>query len=362
MSLIAKETVDSIFHTVDIVDVANQLGLDLKKSGSNFKCKSPWVDEKTPSCIISPAKQIFKDFSSGRGGTALTLLMERESLDYPNALKWVADLYNIEVKYEEESEEEIEKRNTKEELLKMMEAARAQYVTALRELHEEHPARIYIDKRFTQDEQLQWGIGYAPEGFDFLTKKLKAKGLIDSGKACGLLKETNGKTFDFYRNRVMIPILNGRGRVVSFGGRALDPQDIKKAKYLNGPDTEIYTKSKILFGLNFATKKIHQEGFVYLVEGYTDVTTQHHFEVENTIATCGTALCADHIKAISRFTNHVVCLRDGDKAGISATMKDIELLTKNGFKVDVVPLPPGEDPDSYARKFSAGKIEMEVAA
>jgi DNA primase len=352
MPLIKEHIIDQIISGAEIVPVAQQLGLDLKKSGSNWKCCSPWNDEKTPSCMFSETKNIFKDFSSGRGGSPIELIRQVKGVEWLDAIHFLADMYHVELEFEDENAEQQERRTSKEELLKVMEAASLRYAKRLRELSDDHPAKQYVRSRFTDDEILEWGIGYAPDEWGFIRDVAKEKGIVRKVVEAGLVKEGEKNAYDFFRDRIMFPICDVRGRAVSFGGRdypgSQSDQEGKKApKYLNGPDTPIYDKSKTLYGLDRALNHIHKNGFVFLLEGYTDVIALHSHSLMHAVASCGTSLNELHARLINRYTDSITVVMDGDEAGQKAAERNINLLLSEGFKIEVIELPEGEDPASF---------------
>lgn len=351
MPLLKDHIIDQIKETAEIVEVGQQLGLDLKKSGTNFKCLSPWASEKTPSCVLSPVKNIFKDFSSGKGGGPVQLVKEVKGIEWLDSIKFLADMYHIELQFEEESEEQAEKRASLVELQKLMEASMGYYQSELKNLDDSHPAKIYVNSRFTQAEVIEWKIGYAPESWDFIKKKLVERALLDAGIDAGLIiKKSASKTFDFYRDRVMFPIINHRGQVVSFNGRTYEGSTSDKPKYLNGPDTPIFKKSNVLIGLDRAIGSRSNDRSVCLVEGPTDVIAMHSGDFTRTVGTCGTSFTPEHIKLLKKYGfSDLVFIGDGDKAGRKALEKNIVSVLSADIRASVIPLPDGQDPYSFLR-------------
>lgn len=353
MPLIKKHIIDNLLETAEIVPVAMQLGLDLKKAGSSFKCCSPWRDEKTPSCMFSEAKNIFKDFSTGKGGSPVNLIMEYKGVSWIDAIHFLADMYHVELEYEQADYEKEQKVSTKQDLLVICEAACKKFQTAFFELPANHPAKVYTLSRFTEDEIIEWKIGYAPNEWGFLRDKAAENGALQMLQEAGLVKLDEKKSYDFFRDRIMFPITDHRGRIVSFGGRdypgsAADQDKEKKvAKYLNGPETLIYSKSRTLYGLSAALRTIAKEKRVFLVEGYSDVIAQHSNGYTNTVASCGTAFNELLARFLKRFCDNVVLMLDGDEAGIKAAEKNINLLLSEGFMLQVIELPNGADPYSF---------------
>lgn len=357
--MIPKQTIDEIFQTARVEEVIGDF-LQLKKSGSNFKAKSPFVDEKTPSFMVSPAKQIWKCFSSGKGGNVVSFLMEHEHFSYVEALKWLAQKYNIEIKEDRErTPEEIAAYSERENLSIINEFARDHFAYNL-ENNEQGKAigrSYFIERGFREDIITKFQLGYCLDESDGFTKQaLSKKYKLEFLEKAGLTKSKDGRTFDFFRGRVMFPIHSVAGKVLGFGGRTLKA-DKKVAKYFNSPESELYNKSKILYGLYFAKNAIIKYDQCYLVEGYTDVISLHQSGVENVVASSGTSLTEDQIKLIKRYTNNITILYDGDAAGIKASFRGIDMILSQGLNVKVVLFPEGEDPDSFAKKSSAEELE-----
>lgn len=347
--------------------------VDLKKAGANWRGLSPWSQEKTPSFYVVPSKNIFKDFSSGKGGSAITFVMEKTGLSFPDAIKEIADKCGERIEYDELSQEDQDLALDKDLLHKLNEAAAKQYAEQLAKLLAQrssdleavHPATDEMVKRkFTISTIIQWQIGYAPgeTGGEFKPTKWRfLADLIDDTNykgalEIGLIQTKAGHTYDTYRHRVIYPIHNHQGRIVGFGGRALQ-EDTFNAKYINSPDSKIYKKDQVLFGLHFAHKAIHDAGYAYLTEGYTDVISFHQAGYTCTVGTCGTALTESQCKLLRRYTGKVVLFYDGDKAGQAATLRAIDMLVAHGFEVGVVPMPEFEDgrkvdPDEMTRIFN----------
>lgn len=348
MGLIKENFIESLLDRVDLVDVVSDF-VDLKKVGSTYKGKSPFTDEKTASFFVVPSKQIWKDFSSGKGGRVIGFLQETQGLSFPDAVKWLADKYGAEVEFEQESPEEVEKRTGREEIIRLNEAAAAHYVKALRDLPDDHPAKIYLGSRMSEDEVIQWGIGWAPGGGKFLSKLMLAKAFGSLGEQAGLLRVSSGNHYDFFQERILFPIHNKTGRVVGFSGRVLGDE---KPKYLNSPETLAFKKSQLLFGLHHAASEIVRENKMYLVEGQVDVIAMHSAGILNTVAPLGTALTFDHCRILQRMGSWVCLVMDGDEAGMRAVMKEdgqIETLLKEGFRVSVIKIPGGMDPDEFIK-------------
>lgn len=351
--MIPKETIEKIFDAADIVDVIGEF-VHLKKAGSNYKGLSPFINEKTPSFSVSPAKGIFKDFSSGKGGNVVSFLMEHEHFSYPEALRWLAQRYNIEIEDEQLTPEKLEAQNTREALYLVNQYARDYFVKQIHETQEGKAIGLsYFKERGFSDAIIKkFELGYSPEVKDAFTKAALSSGYkLEYLEQLGLTKPSERGSFDFYRGRVMFPIHNLTGRVLGFGGRTLR-SDKSVAKYFNSPESEIYNKSKILYGLYYAKNSIIKEDECFLVEGYTDVISMHQSGIENVVASSGTALTEGQIRLIRRYTPNITILYDGDAAGIKASFRGIDLILTEGMNVQVVLFPDGEDPDSYSKSVS----------
>ncbi|MFM7023209.1 MAG: DNA primase [Flavobacteriales bacterium] len=349
--MIPKETIDKIFEESRIEEVIGEF-VNLKKSGSNFKGLSPFTDEKSPSFYVSPSKQIFKCFSSGKGGSVVTFLMEHEHFTYPEALKFLAKKYNIEIQEEEQSPEQIQQENEREALYLIHQFAGNLYKDNLTELQEGRAIGMsyFKERGFTLDTIKKFELGYSPEDRNFLASRALAKGykkelLMQSG----IILEKGDYLNDRFAARVMFPIHNLSGRVIGFGGRTLK-KDKTVPKYVNSPETEIYHKSKVLYGIFQAKKSIIKNDRCLLVEGYTDVISLHQAGIDNAVASSGTALTVEQIKLIKRFTENVTVLFDGDAAGIRAAFRGIDMFLEEGLNVKVALFPDNEDPDSFSRK------------
>lgn len=356
--MIPKQTIDEIFQTARVEEVIGDF-VHLKKSGSNFKAKSPFVDEKTPSFMVSPAKQIWKCFSSGKGGNVVSFLMEHEHFSYVEALKWLANKYNIEVKEDRERTAEEQAAYTLRETLSVInEFARDHFV---HNLHNNEQGKAiglsyFLERGFREDIINKFQLGYCLDESDAFTKAATAKGYKKEYlEKAGLIKVKDDRSFDFFRGRVMFPIHSVAGKVLGFGGRTLR-SDKKIAKYFNSPESELYNKSKILYGLYQAKNSIIKYDRCFLVEGYTDVISLHQSGVENVVASSGTSLTEDQIKLIKRYSENITILYDGDSAGIKASFRGIDMILSQGMNVKVVLFPDGEDPDSFAKKSSSTEL------
>ncbi len=351
--MIPQETIAKIFDSADIVEVIGDF-IQLKKSGSNFKGLSPFANEKTPSFMVSPGKRIFKDFSSGKGGNVVSFLMEHEHLSYPEALKWLANKYNIEIEETQESEEQIAAKHQKEGLYLAHQFANEFFKKSLKDTNEGKSVGLsYLKKRgYNLNTIDKFEIGYSPEDYNALENEAKNSNYsLEPLKKSGLIKEGEKGTYDFFRGRIIFPIHNITGRIIGFGGRTLRT-DKKVAKYFNSPESDIYNKSNVLYGLFQSKSEIIKSDSCLLVEGYTDVVSLYHNGVKNAVASSGTSLTDGQIRLIKRFTNNVVILYDSDPAGINASFRGVDMLLKAGVSVKVVLFPEGEDPDSYSHQLS----------
>jgi DNA primase len=352
--LITRETIDKVFETARVEEVIGDF-VQLKRAGSNYKGLSPFSDERSPSFMVSPVKQIWKDFSSGKGGSVVTFLMEHEHFTYPEAIRYLANKYNIEIEETEISQEDKIEANEKESLFLVSEFAKSYFHDTL--LNSEEGKAIgltyFKERGFTNETITKFGLGYSPETWDAFTKEGLAKGYqLEFLERVGLtIVREDGKHFDRFKGRVMFPIQSLSGRNLGFGGRILT-NDKKAAKYLNSPESDIYHKSKVLYGIYNAKQAIAKQNNCYLVEGYTDVIQMHQAGIENVVASSGTALTPDQIRLINRLTKNITVLFDGDAAGLRASIRGIDLILEEGMNVKVCTFPDGEDPDSFARNNS----------
>ena len=359
--MISRKTIDEVFEAARVEEVIGDF-VQLKKSGSNFKGLSPFSNERTPSFMVSPAKNIWKDFSSGKGGTSVSFLMEHEQFTYPEAIKYLANKYNIEIEEKELSPEQKEKESLRESLYLVNEFAKEYFHNTLMNVEEGKAiGKSYFKERGFTDETIKaFSLGYSPikdNKWDVFTKDALKKGYkLELLKTLGLVKGELGKEFDGFRGRVIFPIFSMSGRTLGFGGRILG-NDKKTAKYLNSPESDLYHKSKVLFGLNLAKSTISNKDNCYLVEGYTDVIQFHQTGIKNTVSSSGTALTPDQIRLISRFTKNITLLFDGDEAGLRASLKGIDLILEQGMDVKICAFPEGEDPDSFAKKNTLEELE-----
>ena len=349
--MIAKETIDKVYEAARVEEVIGDF-VQLKRAGSNYKGLSPFSDERSPSFMVSPVKQIWKDFSSGKGGNAIAFIMEHEHFTYPEAIRYLAKKYNIEIEETELSNEEKEVANEKESLYLVSEFASKYFQDVLLNTEEGKAiAYTYFKERgFTNDTIKKFQLGYSPNTWDDLTKEALGKGYkLEFLEKTGLTIVGEDKQFDRFKGRVMFPIQSMSGRVLGFGGRILT-NDKKAAKYLNSPESDLYHKSKVLYGIYHAKQAIAKNDRCYLVEGYTDVIQMHQAGIENVVASSGTALTPDQIRLINRLTKNITVLFDGDAAGLRASIRGIDLILEEGMNVKVCAFPDGEDPDSFAKK------------
>ena len=360
MSRIPPHIIDEIMQTARIEEVIGEF-VSLKRSGSSLKGLSPFVDEKTPSFMVSPVKQIFKCFSSGKGGTVVSFLMEKEHFSYPEALRWLADKYSIQVPEDEpQTAEEIAAITERESLHIINEFAKEHFMQRMHESNEgQNVGLAYFEERgFRADIIKKFQLGYCLNSGDDFTKSALAKGYKKEYlESVGLVKTKEDRSYDFFRGRVMFPIHSISGRVLGFGGRTLIT-DKKVAKYFNSPESIIYNKSEILYGLYFAKGDIIKYDNCFLCEGYTDVISMHQAGVFNSVSSSGTSLTSQQIKLIKRYTSNVTILYDGDAAGIKASFRGIDLILEEGMNVKIVLFPDGDDPDSYSKKVSATEFDQ----
>ena len=359
--MISKETIEKVFDAARVEEVIGDF-VQLKRSGSNMKGLSPFVNEKSPSFMVSPVKQIWKDFSSGKGGNAVTFLMEHEHFTYPEAIKYLANKYGIEVEETVVTNEDIEQANEKESMYLVSEFARDYFHKTMLNTDEGQAIGLsyFKERGFSKETIEKFQLGYSPDSWDAFTKEALGKAYkLEYLEKTGLtiVKQEDGKTFDRFKGRVMFPIHSMSGRVLGFGGRILT-NDKKAAKYLNSPESEIYHKSKVLYGIYQAKQSIAKLDNCYLVEGYTDVIQFNQSGIENVVASSGTALTPDQIRLVSRLTNNMTVLFDGDAAGLRASIRGIDLILEAGMNVKVCSFPDGEDPDSFAKNNSYDDLKQ----
>ncbi|MFL0110412.1 DNA primase [Tenacibaculum maritimum] len=356
--MITQQTIDRVFETARVEEVIGEF-VQLKKAGSNFKGLSPFTDEKSPSFMVSPVKQIWKDFSTGKGGNAISFLMEHEHYSYPEAIKWLAKKYNIEIEETEQSDEQKKQLNERESMFLVSEFAKDYFHDLMLNTQQGKAIGLsyFKERGFRDDIIAKFALGYGKDEWDNFTKAALVKGYdLKYLEKTGLtIVKEGGKQFDRFKGRVLFPIHSMSGRVLGFGGRILT-NDKKAAKYLNSPESDIYHKSKILYGIYHAKKEISKQDNCYLVEGYTDVISFHQSGIENVVASSGTALTSDQIRLVNRLTKNITVLFDGDAAGIRASIRGIDLILEQGMNVKVVSFPEGEDPDSFAKSHSDAEL------
>lgn len=349
--MISQNTIDSVFETARVEEVIGDF-VQLKRAGSNMKGLSPFSNEKSPSFMVSPVKQIWKDFSTGKGGNSVSFLMEHEHFTFPEAIRYLAKKYNIEIEETVSSDEDKAVANEKESMYLVSEFAQKYFQNTLWETEEGKAIGFtyFKERGFTNDTIKKFGLGYSPNQWDAFTKEALGKAYkLDYLEKTGLTIVGEDKQFDRFKARVMFPIQSMSGRVVGFGGRILT-NDKKAAKYLNSPESEIYHKSNVLYGIFHAKQAIAKQDNCYLVEGYTDVIQMHQAGIENVVSSSGTALTSNQIRLINRLTKNITVLFDGDAAGLRASIRGIDLILEEGMNVKVCTFPDGDDPDSFAKK------------
>ncbi|OUS00469.1 DNA primase [Flavobacteriales bacterium 33_180_T64] len=349
--MISKSSIEQVFETARVEEVIGDF-VQLKKSGSNFKGLSPFSDERSPSFMVSPVKQIWKDFSSGKGGNAVTFLMEHEHFTYPEAIKYLAKKYNIEIEETEQTDEQKQEANERESLYLVNEFAKDYFERTMFKTDQGQAIGLsyFKERGFTNETIKQFNLGYSLDEWQAFTDDALKKGYqLEFLEKTGLTIVKSEKRFDRFKGRVMFPIHSMSGRILGFGGRILKI-DKKAAKYLNSPESEVYHKSKILYGIYHAKQSIAKEDNCYLVEGYTDVIQFYQTGIKNVVASSGTALTPEQIRLVNRLTNNITVLFDGDAAGIRASLRGIDLILEQGMNVKVCSFPEGEDPDSFAKQ------------
>ena len=354
--MIPQDTVNKILDSAQIVEVISDF-VSLKRRGANFIACCPFHNEKTPSFYVSPSKGIYKCFGCGKSGTEVGLVMEHESMTYVEALKYLAKKYGIEVKEKEDSPEEIAARQRSESLYLVMDFAEKFFQESLKTPEGRSIGYAYFRSRGLEDSTIEkYGLGWSPKGGSVFSREALAKGYKEEFlTATGVsIKRNDGSLIDKFYDRVMFPIHSVSGRVIAFGGRTLrsDYKTANIGKYVNSPETEIYDKSRSLYGIYFAKSEISRQDKCFLVEGYLDVLSMHQLGITNVVASSGTSLTVPQIRLIKKFTSNVTIMYDGDAAGIHAALRGIGLILKEGMNVRVVLIPDGDDPDSYSRKHT----------
>ncbi len=362
--MIDRETIDRIFAAANIVEIVGDY-VTLKRKGVNYMACCPFHNEKTPSFVVSPAKGLFKCFGCGKGGNAVTFVMEHEHLTYPEALKVVGKRYGIEIQERELSEEEV-RRNDDRESMFVVNGWAADYFQSY--LHESDEGRAvglsyFSQKRgFTAATIRKFGLGFCSARGNLMSEEALKAGYKEeylTGVGLSIKSDRDGHLFDRFRDRVIFPVHNISGRVVAFGGRILGSNK-NVGKYLNSPESIIYSKKNELYGLFFAKRAIQQQDVAIMVEGYTDVISMHQAGVENVVASSGTSLTTEQIRLLKRFTKNITVIYDGDSAGIHASIRGIDMILAEGMNVRVVSLPQGEDPDSFARSHTAEEVRNHI--
>ena len=355
--MISKRTIEKVFETARVEEVIGDF-VQLKKSGSNYKGLSPFTEERTPSFMVSPAKQIWKDFSSGKGGTVITFLMEHEQYSYPEAIKYIANKYNIEVEETERTQEQISQDNEKESLFLVSDFAKNYFKKNLFEEEGKTVALSYLKERNFNDEIIQkFEIGYSVNAKDNFSKAA-----INAGYKLNFLEKTGltivkeNENIDRFRGRVVFPIRSMSGRILGFGGRILGSSK-NIAKYINSPESLIYQKSKVLYGIFESKQSIVKNDNCFLVEGYTDVIKMHQCGISNVVASSGTALTENQIRLINRLTKNITVVFDGDAAGSRAALRGIDLILEQGMNVKICNLPEGDDPDSFVSNKNLEEVQ-----
>ena len=351
--MISKDTISKVFEFSRVEEVISDF-IALKKSGANYKGLSPFTNEKTPSFVVSPSKQIWKDFSSGKGGNVIAFLMEHEQFNYPESIRYLANKYNIEIIETVETSENIEERNERESLFIINNFASSYFQDKLSEKEEIN--KYLLDRGLSLTTIKNFNLGYSTDSQNNFYKKANENGYSDKYlEETGLVIASDNKKIDRFRDRIIFPIKSIAGRVLGFGGRIIDSNK-KTAKYINSPESKIYNKSKILYGIYESKQFIVKDDTCLLVEGYMDVIQLHEHGIKNVLASSGTSLTKDQIILIKRLTSNIVVLFDGDQAGVSASLRSIDLILEEGLNVKICSFPEGDDPDSFVRKNKKEKM------
>ncbi len=348
--MITRDTILKILDTAQIEDVVRDF-VNLKKSGSILKGNCPFHQEKTPSFVVNPNKNIFKCFGCGVGGDSVTFIMEHEKFSFPEALRYLANKYHIEIEETQTSTEDKQAQDEKESLMIILSYAAKFYQHQLSETEEGKAIGLsyFKERGFLEDTIQAFQLGYAPDSYDSLLKDALKNGYNNELLLkTGLIKEKNDKAYDFFRDRVMFPIHNVSGKVIAFAGRILRKSE-NQPKYINTAETELYHKSQILYGISQAKAAIRKQDVCYLVEGYTDVISLYQAGIKNVVASSGTALTKEQVLLVKRFTENIVILYDGDAAGIKAALRGLDIVLEQGLNVKLVLLPDKEDPDSFVK-------------
>ena len=345
--MISKDTIDKVFEFSRVEEVISDF-IALKKTGANFKGLSPFTNEKTPSFVVSPSKQIWKDFSSGKGGNVIAFLMEHEQFNYPESIKYLANKYNIEILETAESAENVEERNERESLFIINSYALSYFEDVYSK--KERIKQYLVDRGLSESTIKNFSLGYSNDSQNEFYKSASDKGYSDNFlEETGLVLSNADKKIDRFRGRIIFPIKSIAGRIVGFGGRIVDSTK-KIAKYINSPESKIYNKSKTLYGIYESKQFIVRDDVCLLVEGYMDVIQLHEHGIKNVLASSGTSLTKDQIILIKRLTSNIIILFDGDQAGLAASLRSIEMILEEGLNVKICSFPDGEDPDSFVKK------------
>ena len=351
--MISKDTIDKVFEFSRVEEVISDF-IALKKSGANYKGLSPFTNEKTPSFVVSPSKQIWKDFSSGKGGNVIAFLMEHEQFNYPESIRYLANKYNIEIIETVETADNIEERNERESLFIINNFASSYFQDKLSEKEEIN--KYLLNRGLSLTTIKNFNLGYSTDSQNNFYKKANDNGYSDKYlEETGLVIASDNKKIDRFRERIIFPIKSIAGRVLGFGGRIIDSNK-KIAKYINSPESKIYNKSKILYGIYESKQFIVKDDNCLLVEGYMDVIQLHEHGIKNVLASSGTSLTKNQIILIKRLTSNIVLLFDGDQAGVSASLRSIDLILEEGLNVKICSFPEGDDPDSFVRKNKKEKM------
>jgi DNA primase len=364
--MIAPKTLEEVQSKADVVEVISRyLGESvLKKKGTNYTCPCPFHNEKTASFMVSSTKQIYKCFGCGKGGDAISFVKDHQHVSFSEAVEQLASMYSIDFHFDKGMDmvQYKEKLSKEKERALILSFAEDYYHNTLMALPRESQAWQKLSARGINDEQaVLWRLGFAPDNSKNITDTIINRAWYNNAQEIGLIVTKSGVSYDFYRNRIIIPIKDHNGNLCGFSGRSVDDQS-KYAKYINPPESDMYDKKSLLFGLFDAKAAIKQFGYAYLVEGNFDVVSMHLHGVENTVAPCGTALTEEQVRLLKRYTHHVVIIGDGDPAGIKAMDKQIDLLLQYDFRTEIVELPIGEDPDSFIRSQTKEKSNASEAA
>lgn len=365
--MIKQSVLDELRQKMDITEIISQ-SVHLKKRGSGHIGLCPFHNEKTPSFNVWPAKQIFKCFGCGEGGDAIKFVQKQEKKNFTEAVEWLCHFYNVAIEHDQAAKEEAQEKKTARELMQQIISwAHKKYEALLHSLPEEAPAIRYLQQRgYDAGRMRSWSLGFAPDDWKFLTTPLINKGKHGPAVDCGIVVSKDAKNFDFFRNRIIIPIHDHNGILAGLAGRWVpsgDPAEDKKAiKYLNLKESPVYSKSKLWYGLHQAYKAIKEAGYAYIVEGYMDVHAMHDAALINAVASCGTEVDDGQVKLLKRYTDHVVIAYDGDEPGLKKAMKHVDLFLKADFKVSVLPFPDGMDPDEYIKHLYSTQANVVAEA